>query len=112
MLTRARLERAASATEVPPSYMGLVGRLHGIQVFDWSNEDVREVMRARAGLPLSFDLRYDEMYPAHSIAGIIVGELAHFVYRMRQLAANEAVRKAAREHAEQVELRIFGETLS
>ena len=108
-MNRRELERAH--TELPPCYMGLVGRLHGIQVFDWSRDDVREVIRARAGLPLSFDLRYDEMYPAHSIAGIIVGELAHFTYRMRQLAANEDARKVCREHAEQVELRIFGETL-
>ena len=109
-MRRAELERSEAATTLPPSYMGLVGRLHGIQVYDWADPKVREYIRAEAGLSLRFDLAYDQMYIAHSVAAIIVGEQAHFVYRMRQLAANEEARRACREHIAAVESRIFGDT--
>ncbi len=107
MLNRGDLERATP--ELPPSFMGLVGRLHGIQVFDWSDEGTREHICKAAGLPATFDLRYDEMYPAYSIAAIIVGEQAHFVYRMRQIVANEGTRLAASTHILVVAERILGE---
>lgn len=90
---------------------GLVGAVNGISVFDWSNPEVREHIRKFAGLSDDFDLRYDQMVVAPRTHGIIVGEQAHFEWRMRQIRANQELRNWASDHFRDAQLRILGEHL-
>ena len=87
---------------------GLVGAVNGISVFDWSNPEVREHIRKFAGLSDDFDLHYGQMVVAPRTHGIIVGEQAHFVWRMQQVRLNDECRRRAAEHAGRTFYRIFG----
>lgn len=90
---------------------GVHSAVNGISVFDWSNAELRETIRRLAQLPEDFDLKYDQMYVASVASGIIVGELAHFEYRVRQIAANQELREWAKAFARNAEMRILGEHL-
>lgn len=92
-----------------PGRMGLLGALSGIPVYDWSDPSTRAYIRDRIWLPANFDMAYDEMFIAHSINAILVGECAQFDYRMRQLELNEACRKLAVQNIEDAAWRILGE---
>jgi hypothetical protein len=83
--------------------------LHGIPVHDWSNPKIRDIIRERYWLPPDFDLAYDEMFISRDAASILAGEAAHFLWRMRVAAENEAVRKVALAHIEAAYQRILGE---
>lgn len=92
-----------------PGRMGLLGALSGIPVYDWSDSGTRREIRGRIWLPADFELRYDEMYVAHSINAILVGEQAHFLYRVKQLADDEACRALASHRIKNFAERILGE---
>jgi hypothetical protein len=54
-------------------------------------------------------LAYDELYISYSQQAIVVGELAHFLWRQFIIAGNNEVRQAAREHIRATAERILGE---
>lgn len=85
------------------------GALLGLRVLDWSDPEVRLHIRRRIWLPEDWTLRYDEMFTANGIQAIIVGELAHFTYRVKQAAENKACRGAAAHHIKTAATRILGE---
>lgn len=89
--------------------MGLIGRIGGIQIWDWSDPDVVE--RACKISPLLCDvkLRYDEIYPSYSTSALLVGEQSHYLYRVLQIALNEECRQAAADHIRSEAERILGE---
>lgn len=64
------------------------------------------------GIPVveSAALGYDEMYISSYDAKIVVGEIAHFRYRIRQLEANERCRRTARQQIEAMAADILGES--
>jgi hypothetical protein len=76
---------------LPPS-MGLVGATSGIRVIE--NPEY---------------LGYDEMYISPNQTGIVVGELAHFRYRIAQINANHKLREHARAHIQRRAEEILGE---
>jgi hypothetical protein len=83
--------------EIPAPYnlppgMGLVGATSGIKVI----EDPRY-------------LGYDEMYISQNDAGIVVGELAHFRYRINQINENHKLRERVRAEIQRRAEEILGE---
>lgn len=65
------------------------------------------------GIPVIEDrtgsLSYDEMFLSSITNSAVVGELAHFKYRMVQLRLNAECRKAATAHIEATASRLLGE---
>lgn len=92
-----------------PGRIGLQGALAGIPVYDWSDPAVQAEIRQRIWLPADFTMAYDEMYIAHSINAILVGEQAQFLYRVKQLADDEACRVLAGQRIKNSAERILGE---
>jgi len=80
-----------------------------VQIVDWSDPDVRR--RALEVDPTlgGFMLRYDEVYPSLHLQAVIVGEQAHFLYRLLQNSLNKDCYQAAREHIRTEAERILGE---
>jgi hypothetical protein len=74
-----------------PGRMGLIGALAGIRLVE---------------MPL---LKYDEMVILYEESAIGIGETAHFLWRLRQVEANNECRRKAREHIETTATRILGE---
>lgn len=70
-----------------------------------------QALGAVQGIPVveSDLLKYDEMYISAQSSRIVVGELAHFRYRMQQIEANARCRKAAAKHIETSASQILGE---
>ena len=73
----------------------LAAAINGISVFDWSNPEVRETIRPLMGVGEDFDLKYDQMVVAERAHGVVVGEEAHFLYRLEQIKRNNECRRAA-----------------
>jgi hypothetical protein len=92
-----------------PAYEGSIGDLYGVPIHDWNDPRVQERLREYHYVPEWFDLAYDEMFPLRDLAAILVGEKAHFEWRMRCAAENEAVRQVARAHIVATYERILGE---
>jgi hypothetical protein len=57
-------------------------------------------------------LRYDEMYIAEDGPYIVVGEAAHFTWRVEQLQANRDCRRAVAVELEKAAHRILGKEAS
>jgi hypothetical protein len=76
---------------LPPA-MGIIGATSGIKVI----EDPRY-------------LGYDEMYPSQHQAAIVVGELAHFRYRINQINENHKLRERVRTMIQRRAEEILGE---
>lgn len=76
-----------------PASMGLIGSLYGIPVIERPAQ-----------------LRFDEMYISLQENKVVVGELAHFRWRMEQLNLNDDLRKQVRARIEAEGTRILGET--
>jgi hypothetical protein len=77
---------------LPPS-MGIIGATSGIKVI----EDPR------------YGLGYDEMYISQYQAAIVVGELAHFRYRVAQINENHKLRARVRAQIQRRAEEILGE---
>ncbi len=92
-----------------PGRMGLIGALAGIPVYDWSDPETREYIRSMIFLPSDFEMKFDEMYIAQAINAVIAGERAHFLWRVEQLAANEACRAAAGQRIKNFAENLLGE---
>lgn len=54
-------------------------------------------------------LKYDEMYISQTMPAIIVGEAAHFVWRLRQRQLNEELRADLRRRIEEWGTSLLGE---
>lgn len=74
-----------------PPMMGAIGAFGGIRVLE------------------SPMLKYDEMFLAQTQQAIVVGEIAHFRYRLNQLNANQGLRKAVKRNIQAAAERILGE---
>lgn len=75
-----------------PASMGLPGAIHGIEVRE------AEV------------LRYDEMVLDVAGGRVLVGEIAHFRWRLEMLRLNDRCRKLAVQAIEDAAWRILGES--
>jgi hypothetical protein len=89
--------------------MGLVGRLAGVQVWDWSDEATRKRACEIAPLLCGVDLRYDEMYLSYSTQSLLVGDQGHFLWRLLEVERNKECRQEARERIRRTAERILGE---
>jgi hypothetical protein len=76
---------------LPPS-LGIIAATSGIRVI----EDPRY-------------LGYDEMYPSQHQAAIVVGEIAHFRYRIAQINENHKLRARVRADIQRRAEEILGE---
>jgi len=91
-LTREYLEGVPEVRHLPGNYR-LLGALAGIPIVE--------------GDPRV--LKYNEMYFGEGTQGLVVGEIRHFMYRMKQIDLNQQARDAARRHIEKTWERLFGE---
>lgn len=92
-----------------PHSMAVVGALHGIQIWDWSDPKVRADACRISPLLCEVDLRFDEMYISYSTQSLLVGDQGYFLWRLMEKAASEECRAAAREHIREAAERILGE---
>lgn len=90
---------------------GMAGRLGGIQIWDWSDPWVQERACELQPLLCDLNLRFDEIYVSYSTQSILVGEQAHYLYRLHQTALNNELRERVQQMFREAELRILGETL-
>lgn len=87
----------------------LAALLGGVQIWDWSDPDVRRRACEISPLLCDVELDFDQIFVSMSTQSVLVGEQEQFLYVLHKNALLAETRDAAREHIRTTAERILGE---